>query len=170
MLRAGVDLELADLRAPEPVARQHPLHRLADDLLGPPLELLAERPAAQAARIARMAVVELLVELLAGDVDLGRVYDDDEVTGVDMRRVLRLVLAAQRVRDARGETPQGLALGVDDVPAPLDLSGFRVPGLHVRRKSGGPGVRRRRSVAEPGRGSGAPVAPLSPVGPHDPAG
>src|SRR6516165_3596785 len=107
MLRAGVDLELADLRAPEPVARQHPLHRLADYLLGPPLELLAERPAAQAARVARMAVVELLVELLPGHVDLGRVHDDDEVPGIDMRRVLRLVLAAQRVGDARGEASEG---------------------------------------------------------------
>ena len=49
--------------------------------------------------------------------DLLGVHDDDEIAGVDVRRVLRLPLAAQRVGDARGETPEGLALGVDDVPA-----------------------------------------------------
>ena len=73
-------------------------------------------PAAQAARVARVPVVHLVVELLAGDRDLLGVDDDDEVAGVDVRRVLRLVLAAQRVGDARRETPEGLALGVDEVP------------------------------------------------------
>ena len=103
-----------------------------------------------------MPVVELVVELLARDRHLLGVDDDDEVAGVDVRRVLRLVLAAQRVGDARRETPEGLALGVHELPLALDLAGFRVPGLHVRRKSGGPGVRRRRSVAKPARKSLAP--------------
>ena len=81
-----------------------------------------------------MAVIELLVELVAGDVDLLRVDHDDEVTGVDVRRVLRLVLAAQRVRDRRSEAPEGLAVGVDDVPLASDLSGLGVVGLHRQRK------------------------------------
>ena len=68
--------------------------------------------------------------------DLLRVDDDDEVAGVDVRRVLRLVLAAQRVGDVRRETAEGLALGVDDVPAALDLAGLCVPGLLHGRKGG----------------------------------
>ena len=78
-----------------------------------------------------MPVVELLVELLAGDRDLLGVDDDHEVAGVHVRRVLRLALAAQRVRDARGETPERLAFGVDEIPALLDLAGLGIPGLHV---------------------------------------
>src|SRR6266487_2846647 len=153
MLRTGVDLQLPELRAPEPVARQHSLHGLPQHLGGPPLELFAQRPAAQAAGIARVPVVHLVVELLARDRDLLGVDDDDEVAGVDVRGVLRLVLAAQRVGDARRETPEGLPLRVNEAPLALDLAGFCVPGLH---KSGGPGVRRGTSVANPARKSAAP--------------
>ena len=52
------------------------------------------------------------------------------VAGVNVRRVGRLALAAQGVRDARRETPEGLPLGVDDVPGALDVLCFRCPGLH----------------------------------------
>src|SRR5437867_657339 len=104
MLRAGVDLQLVDLRARELVARKHALHGPADRLGRPALQLVAKRPAPQSAGIAGVAAVELLVELVARDVDLLGIDDDDEVTGVDVRRVLGLALAAESVRDARGET------------------------------------------------------------------
>src|SRR5256885_1335436 len=64
MLRARVDLELRDLLSREPVLRQHPLHGLAQNFLRAAIELLAERAAAQAAGVAGMAVVALLVELV----------------------------------------------------------------------------------------------------------
>jgi hypothetical protein len=89
-------------------SREHALDRLADDLGRAPLELLAQRPRLQAAGIAGVAVDHLLVELLPGDVDLLRVHDDHEVARVDVRRVLRLALAAQGVGDLRREPAQGL--------------------------------------------------------------
>src|SRR5437016_1199895 len=79
VFRAGVDLQLADLGAAETSAREHALDRLADHLGRPALELVAQRAAPQPTGIARVAVVHLLVELLAGDLDLLRVDDDDEV-------------------------------------------------------------------------------------------
>jgi hypothetical protein len=121
----GVDLELAELLGGEPVAGTHALDRLAKDLRGPALELLGPGPDAQPARVAGVTVVLLLLELVAGDGDLLRVDDDDEVAGVDVRRVLGLPLAAERVGDARGESPEVLALGVDDVPAPFDPARVR---------------------------------------------
>src|SRR5215210_37695 len=130
MLGPGVDLELADLRACQPVPRKHALDRLAQHLGWPALELFAQRPASQPARIAGMTVVHLRVELVAGDVDLLGVHDHDEVTGVDVRRVLRLALAAQRVGDLRSQTPERLSFGVDEIPAALDFTGLCVPGLH----------------------------------------
>src|SRR6266567_6067537 len=101
MLWPSVDLQLVDLLTREPVLRKHPLHRNAEHLFGAPAELLAERPAPNAAGVPGVSVVALLVELVAGDVDLLRVHDDDEVPRVDMRRVLRLALPAEHVRDAR---------------------------------------------------------------------
>jgi hypothetical protein len=59
------------------------------------------------------------VELRAGHGDLLRVDHDDEVPGVDVRRVRGLALAAQRVGDLGGEPPEGLALGVDEQPVAL---------------------------------------------------
>src|SRR4051812_4388686 len=138
MLWAGVDLELGELRRGELVLRQHALDGFANDLGRPAIELLAHRPRLQAAREARVPVDHLLVELLAGEVDLLRVDDDHEVTRVDVRRVLRLLLPAQGVGDLRREPAQGLPLGVDDVPVALDLSRLGGIGLHQseRRRSG----------------------------------
>ena len=146
VLRPGVDLQLADLRRGELVLREHALDGLADDLGRAPLELLAERPLLEPARVARVPAHHLLVELLPRDVDLLRVDDDHEVARVDVRRVRRLALAAQRVGDLRRETAQGLPLGVHDVPVALDLARLGGVGRHrsERRRSSD---RRRRSVA-----------------------
>jgi hypothetical protein len=94
-------------------------------------------------------VIELLVELLACHAHLLGIHDDDEVAGVDMRRVGGLVLAAEGVGNLRRQPPEGLRLGVDHVPVALDLAGLCGVGLHERpgtideRASG----RRHRLVA-----------------------
>ena len=135
MLRPRVDLELAKLLAGEPVAGEHPLDRLADDLLGPLLEQIAEGAGADPARVAAVAPVELLLALVPGHGDLLGVDDDHEVADVDVRGVGRLVLAAQHVRDLGGQATEGLALGIDDVPDPLAVLGIRLVGLHRSRSS-----------------------------------
>ncbi len=56
-----------------------------------------------AARMAGVVVVDLLVALAAGEHHLVGIDDDDVVAAVDMRREGRLVLAAQAVGDDRGE-------------------------------------------------------------------
>ena len=147
VLRARVDLELAHLRGGEPVLREHALDRLADHLGRAPLELLAQRPLLEAARVAGVPAVHLLVELLARDADLLRVDDDHEVARVDVRRVLRLALPAERVgdlasRDGPGSCPRRRRR--------TSRAGSR-PAWRCRwsslGKSGSRADRRRRSVA-----------------------
>src|SRR5438477_536383 len=99
MLGTGVDLELRQLAARQLVLGEHPLDGQADHLGRAPVELLAERAAREAAGIAGVPVVALLVELRARRHDLLGVDDDHEVASIDVRRVLRLALAAQRVGD-----------------------------------------------------------------------
>src|SRR6185295_1319908 len=99
VLGSGVDLQLLQLPAREAVSGEHPLDRHADDLLRSALEHLAERPRAQSAWIAAVAVIDLVVEFVPGDLDLGRIDHDHEVPGVAVRRVFRLALAAERVGD-----------------------------------------------------------------------
>src|SRR5207342_2778271 len=79
MLGAGEQLELVDLGTTQAVARQHALHRCAQHLGWAPIELLGQRALAQAAGVAGMAVVPLLLELVARDRDLVAVQHDDVV-------------------------------------------------------------------------------------------
>ena len=123
VLGAGVDLELPQLLAREAVTGEHPLDRLADHLLGSALEHLAEGPRAQPAGVAAVAVVDLVLELVPGHRDLLRIDHDHEVTGVAVRRVLRLALAAQRVGDLGRQAAQRPALGVDQIPVALAVLG-----------------------------------------------
>src|SRR5262245_35426931 len=145
MLGACVDLQLRDLLPRKPVLGEHPLHGDAEHLGRPALELLAQRPAADPARITGVAVIPLLVELVAGDLDLLGVDDDHEVAGVHVRRVLRLPLAAESVGDLGRETAERLAFGVDEVPLARDLSRFGAVRLHEKGRTG---ARRRPIVAK----------------------
>src|SRR5439155_16515955 len=127
-----------ELRGSEFVLRKHALDGLAQDLRRTPGELLAEGARPEPAGIPRVAVVDLRVELRARHRDLLRVDDDDEVAGVDVRRVLRLPLPAQRLCNAGRQTTEGLALGVDDEPLALDLAGLCGIGLHSRKRADEP--------------------------------
>src|SRR5439155_12828431 len=62
MLRARVDLQLAELLATGSVARQHPLHRKPQHFLGAPLDHLLEPARADSAGEAAVAVVALLLK------------------------------------------------------------------------------------------------------------
>src|SRR4051812_35645973 len=121
MGRAGVDLELAEHRAAEAVLRNHALDRLAHDFLRPLGHEICVLGGAQPARVARVPVRDLLVELVGREDDLVGVHDDDEVAGVDVRRVDRLVLAPEQVGDLGGEATEDQAVGIDDVPRALDV-------------------------------------------------
>src|SRR5262249_41688322 len=66
--------------------------------------------------------------------DLVGVHDDDEVAGVDVRGVARLALAAQAIGDLGRQTPEDLALGVDDVPVARDLALLSGVGLHTEKR------------------------------------
>ena len=131
MLGTRVDLQLGQLGPREAVAGQHALDGLAQHLGRLPVELLAQRPGAEPARIAGVPVVHLLVELLARDLDLLRVHDHDEVARVGMRGVLGLPLATQSVRDGCREPAESLPVGVDDVPVAGDLARLCAVGLHA---------------------------------------
>src|SRR3546814_11499008 len=84
----------------------------------------------QVADVAGEPVVHLVLQLLAGDRDLLRVDHDDVVAGVHVRGKDGPVLAAQAARDLGGEAATGLALGIDEVPVPLDGLVLVAESLH----------------------------------------
>src|SRR6185295_8250703 len=135
MIRAGVDLELAQLLGAEPRVREHALDRPADNFLGPALEQLAERLLLEALGMAAVADVGLGLELGRADRDLARVQHDHVVAAVEVRRPGRLVLALEDASDTRGEAAERLARRIHDEPVPLDLALSRCVRLVVHQSS-----------------------------------
>src|ERR1700676_317051 len=75
-------------------------------------------------------MIELVVLLVAGDLDLVDIGHDDEITGVYVGGVDRLVLAAQAMRDTARQAPEHLVIGVDDIPIPRNVLRLGGIGFH----------------------------------------
>ena len=100
---------------------------------------------AQTAEIAAVTPVHLLFFLAAGQLDLGRIDDDDVVAGVDERGIGRLVLALKQPGGPGGDAAEDLALGIDDVPP----AGHGLRGCDVRTHANGSLRLSRRMTANP---------------------
>src|SRR6185295_12170708 len=88
MLGAVVEVQGAHLVAAERTARDHALDSLLDNALGEPaLEDLSCRDLLEAAGIAGVLVIELLLELAAGKADFVGIDDDDMIAAIDVRSV-----------------------------------------------------------------------------------
>src|SRR5580700_8393723 len=170
-----VDLELAQRLAAERVLGQHP----PDGLLHRPLRVAGHqarvRHRPEAARVTRVPVGVLLLQLAAGQRDLGRVDHDDEVAGVDVRREDRLVLAPQQHGHVAGQAAEHDVRSVDDVPPTRNVTVLRAEcahspepsrmyrgqvGLHLRAAVGWPlaGAEQARNAALNARTGHAPRA------------
>src|SRR5947207_5485759 len=122
VLGARVHSEIGQLPTAERSAWEHALNRLLDYPLGIfSLHYLAGGAVFDAADIASVPVVDLVLELVARQQDLCRVDDDDVIAAIHMRRERRLVLAAKTQRDQRGEPSDDEAVRVDQDPLLFDL-------------------------------------------------
>src|SRR5690606_36672309 len=130
MLGTRVDLELLDLLISELVLGEHAADGLLHCLLGILLEELGVGDAAEAARVAGMAVGELRLTLVAGQRDLVGVDDDDEVARIHMGCEDRLVLPPQELGSLGSEPAEDDIRCVDDVPGTLDIAGLRGERTH----------------------------------------
>ena len=131
VLRAGVDLELGQLLSRQLVLGEHALDGLLDRTLGALGEQLGVGGRGEAAGVVRVAVRDLLLQLVAGEGDLVRIDDDHEIAGVHVGSEGRLVLPAQQCCGLAGKTTQDDVGGVDDVPLTLDVTGLRSVRTHV---------------------------------------
>ena len=146
MIRAGVDLQLVQLLPREAVPREHALDRLADHFGRPALELVA-RASASAGRPdsrnggSRACSSSLLPVTVIFSALTTTTKSPVSTCGVYCGFVLPRSVSAIWV----AKPTKGLALGVNDVPAALDLARLCVPGL--LHGNGGLDVRRPRIVA-----------------------
>jgi len=127
---AGVNLQLQELLAAELGARQHAANGLANDFFGLLLEHLTQGPGLDSARVATVPPVDLGVHLVTGHPDLLGIDDDDEVARINVRGEVRLALSAQDIGELGGESAEGFALCVDDIPVSLAIGGSGYVCLH----------------------------------------
>ncbi len=116
MLFAREYLELSQHLASEPVLREHSLDCVLNDEIRSALLHLSHAEILLAPNVAAIEHVLLLLFFLAGEYDLVRVDNDNEIPGVHVRRISRLVPTTKQVCDFHGQTTQDLILGVDDDP------------------------------------------------------
>ena len=127
-------LEFGQQLRAEPVFRDHAFNGMFDEpfgLLGADLRDGGVFLAAFPAGIGH----ELLVRFFfAGDTDFFRVDDNDEIAGVEMRRINGFVFATQYVGNLRGQTTEHRAIGINDVPLALVQIHFRQIRFHFKTK------------------------------------
>ena len=133
---ASVDLQLLGHLATQGALGQHANDGAADSKLGLLSQQLAVLGFLQAANVAAVMVLDLLVQLLAGHDDLIGIDDDDVVTGINIGGVNGLVLTTQDVRNLAGKAAVNLTLSVNDIPLTGDVRCFRHKSLQRYSSSG----------------------------------
>ena len=116
MRRASMNFKLLDHLTTKNVAREHALNCVLDDELRLLGAHLSHCDVAFAAHPAGVEHIALITVLLARDLDLLRVDDDDEIAGVCMRCIDSLVTAAQYIGDFYGDATECFFGGVNHEP------------------------------------------------------
>ena len=94
----------------------HPFDGVSDDSVGVLGPQVFNGSAFLAASPAGVGGVNLLFVFVSGQFDFFSVHDDDEVSGVQMRRKNGFVFPAQNVGDFGCQAAENEAVGVNDVP------------------------------------------------------
>jgi len=123
MVRARVDLQLLEHLAGQFVLWQHATHGVVDQVFG--LSLLAIAIAFQTqAGITGVPRVMADVHFASRHRDLFGIHDDNKITTIDVRCVLRTVLAHQNDSDIACESTENFIACVNDEPLFFDLVRF----------------------------------------------
>src|SRR5574343_80224 len=131
MLIAGVALQLLQHSVAKRALRQHAFNGGFQSTTREALLHLLEVGFVDTTRITGMAVVLLVVSLVAGNSQLLNVSDNDEITGINVRSIDSLVLAAKATSDFGGEAAEHLVRGVYHKPLALHLMWLGGKRFHV---------------------------------------
>src|ERR1700739_4194943 len=93
---SGIDTQLLGATRTELVFRQHPKHRLAHHLFWTALQQRPDRNFLQPARCSAVMAINLLIDLVARQLDPLGIDHDHVIARVKKWRVVRLVLAHQK--------------------------------------------------------------------------
>lgn len=116
MLGTNVNVEFAEDLCSEAVLRKHALYSVFNDTGREALEHLTGSRKGRAALITGMTEIGLVRQLLSRELHFLSIDDNNIVTGIDMRCVDGLVLAAQNLCNLCRKTTDRLILSIYNVP------------------------------------------------------
>jgi len=116
VLRASIDFKIPELSAPKWAARQHSLHREADDILGMTIAEFTCGRALETTDETGVTIIDFIAPLFTGERYFLSVYYDHIVTVIDVWSEGGLMLTTEDVSDLRRRTTEDLALKIDDPP------------------------------------------------------
>eukprot|EP01136_Pigoraptor_vietnamica_P025358 Opistho-1_new@79282 len=126
----GINLQLLDHRVAQRTLGQHALDGLFQGTAGMLGLHVLELGRVDPARETRVTVVHLVGGLVARDTELFGIDDDDEVAGIDVRRVDWLVLATQTEGHFAGNPSEDLVGRVNHKPLVRHFGRFGAEGFH----------------------------------------
>ena len=95
------------------ILREHPVHRLPENLPRILLHLVLKRDRLDTTRVTAEMMVHLIGTLVPGDNQTIGIDDHDTVTTIDMRRVPDLLLSGEHERDLDRQTAKYLSLRIE---------------------------------------------------------
>ena len=116
MLGACIDEKLLDHLAAQPVLRQHALHGALDDGFWTALQQVLGDFLAQTTGVAGEVLVDLLLEFVAGELDLVGIDENDVISAINVGRVVSFVLTAQNGGDLATHATYSLIGPVHNIP------------------------------------------------------
>ena len=114
-----IDFEFLKQLATESILWQHAFYGKSNQILRSFFLQVFSADGCQPADITAVAMVELLIPFASCQGDLFSVDHHDPITGIDMRRKGRVMLAPQMTGHFCGQTPKDSVLGVDNIPFAL---------------------------------------------------
>src|SRR5690554_2202385 len=137
MFVAGINLELLEHSATQRRTRQHAFDSQLQDTLRRTLNQFFETHAFQAARKTGVVMINLGLGLVPGHANLVGVDHHDVITGIHVRRILRLVFATQAAGNLCGNTAQSLTFRIEQQPVVFNILWFGTKSLHVTSPKSG---------------------------------
>ena len=130
MVRTYIDMKLRIHLLTKCTLRKHTLDCMLNNTLRMLLEHLTKCQSLDTADILGVAEVDLLIELLAGYLDLLCIYDYNIITAVYIRCKNGLLLSSQNAGDFSSQVSERNAFSVNYIPFALDFIRFRHECAH----------------------------------------
>ena len=129
MFSPGIDKKFLVHGVAEFVFREHALHADLNKALWAAGPDFGDSELFQTPRIPGVVLIFFHVFLIAGKAHFVRINDDDEITGIHMRGIFRVMFSPEDRCDPGAEATEDFSVRIDNKPTAVDFLFLDGPGL-----------------------------------------